>query len=76
MTTVRETRTVHVQLADANAGTGGRPLLWAYGVRWLADVSGKSTRAVQAAIRRGVFDPGDPVDVVRWLLKCVADDDG
>jgi hypothetical protein len=48
-------------------GTGGRPLLWAYGRRWLLAVSGRSKAALDRAVRAGL-DLADPVEAVAWAL--------
>lgn len=45
----------------------GRPLLYAYGSRWLLAVSGASLRTLERA--RAAVDLGDPVEAVAWLLE-------
>lgn len=56
-------------MTPQDEGTEGRPYLYAYGRKWLAELAGVSEKTVWRAIRDGEFDIGDPVAVVCWALE-------
>lgn len=67
-------RRVVQSVTPQDEGTGGRPYLYAYGRRWLADLAGVTARTVIRAIDDGL-DVGDPVAVVVWALRRRGNDD-
>lgn len=71
-----ETRRVIVAAEDSRPGSGGHPLLWGYGVKHLAALCGCTPKAIRCAIARGAFDPGDVLDVARYVQRCRERTDG
>ena len=50
-----------------DTSTAGRPVLYAYGYGWIADLARCPEQAVRDAVSRGKVDPSDPLDCVRWI---------
>ena len=65
--TTSQRRTVRVQSADACDGSGGSPVLVAYGYRWIAEQAGTTPGAVRSAVCRGELELEDPRSVCAWL---------
>jgi hypothetical protein len=48
--------------------TGGRPLLWAYGPKWLMAIAKRKRSTLDKAIAAG-FTPENPIEAICWLLE-------
>lgn len=49
--------------------TKGRPVLFAYGYGWLAEMAGCDVQGIRDAVSRGLLDPSDPIDCVRYIAS-------
>lgn len=67
MSRVAEIRRRLASVTPEDRDARGRPLLYAYGSRWLLALSGASTRTLERA--RAGRDLGDPVEAVAWALE-------
>jgi hypothetical protein len=67
---IREHRSVELcSDADALHGERDRSRLWAYGYAGIAELAGCPVEAVRDAVTRKRFDPGDLLDVARWVQE-------
>jgi hypothetical protein len=65
---IREHRSVELcSDSDALHGERDRSRLWAYGYAGIAELAGCPVEAVRDAVTRKRFDPGDLLDVARWV---------
>lgn len=54
--------------AQDGQSRGGRPIVYGYGLKWLAARAGRSLQTVRAARKAGVR-LHDPVEAVAWALE-------
>jgi hypothetical protein len=67
---IREQRIVELcSDADATHGRADRSRLWAYGYAGIAELAGCEVEHVRQAASRRAFDPGDLLDVARWVIS-------
>jgi hypothetical protein len=67
---IREHRSVELcSDSDALHGERDRSRLWAYGYAGIAELAGCPVEAVRDAVTRKRFDPGDLLDVARWVQE-------
>jgi hypothetical protein len=54
---------------DVHRGRGDCSRLWAYGYKGIAELAGCDVRQVRDAVARKRLDPGDLLDVARWVTE-------
>lgn len=62
-------RRVVQSVTPQDAATDGRPYLYAYGRKWLAEIAGRGEQTVWKAVRDGVLDIENPIEAVCWALE-------